>query len=227
MAHLPDVAQKPPIHEALAAVMADVRAVPKADRNQQQGFNFRGIDAVLYAVGPALRTHGVIVAPTAVTYTHGTVEVGKNRTPMGHMLVTVTYRFTGPAGDSFDVQVIGEAMDSGDKAAAKAMSVAYRTALIQALCLPTDEPDPDHDSYERSARAREELPVRAASQVAAKAKTAGDLAAVRALWSSAQAEGLLDVPTGDGEPLRDVLTVEAARLTPETGQDETNPEEGQ
>jgi hypothetical protein len=30
------------------------------------------------------------------------------------------------------------------------MSVAFRTALLQTLSLPTDEPDPDSQSYERS-----------------------------------------------------------------------------
>jgi hypothetical protein len=30
------------------------------------------------------------------------------------------------------------------------MSVAFRTALLQALCLPTDEPDPDEHVYERA-----------------------------------------------------------------------------
>jgi hypothetical protein len=43
-------------------------------------------------------------------------------------------------------------MDSGDKAAPKAMSVAYRIALLQALNLPTDDADPDSQSYERSPR---------------------------------------------------------------------------
>ncbi len=42
-------------------------------------------------------------------------------------------------------------MDSGDKATAKAMSVAYRIALIQALNAPTGDPDPDTQTYERSA----------------------------------------------------------------------------
>jgi hypothetical protein len=41
-------------------------------------------------------------------------------------------------------------MDSGDKAIAKAMSVAFRTALLQTLALPTDEADPDTSSYQRS-----------------------------------------------------------------------------
>jgi hypothetical protein len=31
------------------------------------------------------------------------------------------------------------------------MSVALRTALLQALSLPTDEKDPDEDTYERAA----------------------------------------------------------------------------
>lgn len=45
----------------------------------------------------------------------------------------------------------GEAFDSGDKATAKAHSVAFRTAMLQTLCLPTDEKDPDVDTYERAA----------------------------------------------------------------------------
>lgn len=138
------------IQQALAAVMNDVQAVRKADRNASQGFNFRGIDAVVNAVGPALRTHGVIVMPEVQSYDYDTVEIGKNRTQMGHVRLSVTYRFHGPAGDFLEAHVVGEAMDSGDKATAKAMSVAFRTALLQALALPTDEPDPDASSYERA-----------------------------------------------------------------------------
>jgi hypothetical protein len=41
-------------------------------------------------------------------------------------------------------------MDSGDKAAAKAHSIALRTFLLQVLALPTDEPDPDSFTYEAS-----------------------------------------------------------------------------
>lgn len=138
------------IQTALAAVMGDVREVAKQDRNTAQGFNFRGIDAVVNAVGPALRKHGVIVTPHLDSWTYETVEVGQKRTQQGHARVVVTYRFVGPAGDSIEATVPGEAMDSGDKATAKAMSVAFRTALLQALALPTDERDPDADSYERS-----------------------------------------------------------------------------
>lgn len=138
------------IYQALASVMEDVQAVRKAERNSQQGFMFRGIDAVVNAVGPALRKHGVIVSPNVIDHQYGTVEVGKNRTVQAHVIVKVSYTFYGPEGDSLNATVIGEAMDSGDKAVAKAMSVAFRIALLQALALPTDEPDPDSDTYERS-----------------------------------------------------------------------------
>lgn len=146
------MSENPTIYAALASVMDEVQAVAKKDRNQAQGFNFRGIDAVVNAVGPALRKHKVIVVPQLLDKVYGTVEVGKNRTPMGHVTVTVKYTFYGPAGDSIEAIVVGEAMDSGDKAVAKAMSVAFRIALLQSLALPTDEPDPDSQSYERSPR---------------------------------------------------------------------------
>jgi hypothetical protein len=139
------------VNEALAAVMADVQAVAKTDRNTHQQFSFRGIDAVLNAVGPVLRRHGVVVVPDVVSHTFETVEVGAKRSLMGHVILHVRYVFVGPEGDQLACSVVGEAMDSGDKAVPKAMSVAFRTALLQALALPTDEPDPDASTYERSA----------------------------------------------------------------------------
>lgn len=138
------------IAQALTEVMKEVGAVGKKDRNASQGFNFRGIDAIVNAVSPALQKYGVIVVPSVEDYEYASVEIGKNRTVMGHVKLKVSYTFIGSAGDAIKATVVGEAMDSGDKATAKAMSVAFRTALLQTLALPTDEPDPDSQSYERS-----------------------------------------------------------------------------
>ena len=141
---------KLPIAQALSEIMKAVGGIAKKDRNQAQGFNFRGIDSVVNAVSPALQKFGVVIVPSVEEYDYQTVEIGKNRTPMGHVRVKVTYAFIGANGDSINATVVGEAMDSGDKATAKAMSVAFRTALLQSLSLPTDEVDPDATSYERS-----------------------------------------------------------------------------
>lgn len=138
------------IIELITAVKERVGAVAKSDRNTQHNFNFRGIDAVVNAVSGAFIEYGVVTIPEITDYQYGTIEVGKDRTRMGHVRVTVAYHFHGPAGDEVTAIAPGEAFDVGDKATPKAMSVAYRTALLQTLTLPTDETDPDAHSYERS-----------------------------------------------------------------------------
>jgi transglutaminase-like putative cysteine protease len=130
--------------------MEDVRAVRKGDRNTQQNYQFRGIDAVMNAVGPALRSHGVVVVPMLEEVHYRDVQTSTGKASR-ECTVTVRYRFHGPAGDFIDCVTPGESMDFGDKGAPKAMSVAYRIALLQALCLPTDDQDPDSQSYERAA----------------------------------------------------------------------------
>lgn len=138
------------IMQRMLAVMQDVGAVRKGEKNAAQGFNFRGIDSVVNAVAPALKKNGVLVVPALQSVDYSQVEVGKNRTPMLQCRVIVQYVFAAEDGTTLAATVAAEALDSGDKATAKAMSVAFRTALLQALCLPTDEPDPDHDIYERA-----------------------------------------------------------------------------
>lgn len=143
------------IYSALAAVMADCDHVAKRDRNTHQNFMFRGIDAVVNAVGPILRKHAVIVAPNVEHVTYDTVQTSTGK-PATACRVLVTYSFYASDGSSIDCRVAGEAWDSGDKAAPKAMSVAFRTALLQALALPTDESDPDSQLYERDNERRAE-----------------------------------------------------------------------
>jgi len=113
----------PTVITALSAVMEEVRAVGKGDRNQQQGYQFRGIDSVINAVGPVLRKHGVIVMPIGVEAHYRDVRTSQDK-PSRECTVKVRYRFYGPEGDFIDAEVPGESMDFGDKGAPKAMSVA-------------------------------------------------------------------------------------------------------
>lgn len=138
------------IIQKLNLIMTEVGAVGKDERNQHQGFSFRGIDSVVNAVSPVLRKHGVVVVPNVIENHYQVIEVGAKRTAQSHARLVVAYTFYASDGSNIKAVVASEAMDSGDKATAKAMSVAFRIALLQALSLPTDEPDPDSDSYERS-----------------------------------------------------------------------------
>ena len=66
-----------------------------------------------------------------------------------YSIVTVKYTFYAEDGSSVSAVVIGEGMDSGDKATNKAMSIAFKYACFQVFCIPTEEMvDPDQDSHE-------------------------------------------------------------------------------
>ena len=136
------------VFQAVSDVMNDVREVRKTGRNSSQNFNFRGIDAVMNAVGPKLRAHGVIVTPIHADLTGVEVDAGRKKAKDTSGIVT--YRWFGPDGSHFDSQVYAEGRDYADKGGAKTMSVALRTCILQTLCLPTDDPDPDEDYIESS-----------------------------------------------------------------------------
>ena len=169
------------IYADLAKVMRSVDHVGKGDFNSHQKFSFRGIDGVLNAVGPALREHNVVVYPRLhdVAYEEVKTSGGKASTACR---VVVDYVFASVDGSTVETRVAAESWDTGDKAMPKAMSVAMRTALIQALALPTDEPDPDSFTYTREAADEKN------ERVAAKIEAAGTVDELRALWSQASPE---------------------------------------
>lgn len=145
------MSEKPTVHQAVIAVMQAIGAVSKG--SMQQGFAFRGIDAVLNTVSPAMRDNGLTVHPAKVE--HKRSEKQFSGGSKGELIdVLVDYVFTGPDGSTFTAQVAAEATDSNDKATAKAMSVALRTCLIQTFAIPTEESGPDWAALFESARQR-------------------------------------------------------------------------
>lgn len=139
----------PTLVEKLTQISNDAGFVAKTGKNASQGFNFRGIDAVVNALAVGMRSSRVVVYPTVLDYQYEQIAVGQNKALVGHVRLEVRYTFTDGV-DSISAVVAGEAMDSGDKATAKAMSVAFRTALLQVFFLPTDDKDPDEDSFVRT-----------------------------------------------------------------------------
>jgi len=189
------------IFAALSAVMADVSSVSKDERNTGQGFNFRGIDAVVNAVGPALRKHGVIVVPRVQSCDYSTIEIGEKRKATAHVRVIVEYIFIAQDGSTISCTTAGEAMDAGDKATAKAMSVAFRIALLQALALPTSEPDPDASSYERSSAKSPVMQDRTlAAKIHADIMAAVDQPSLKLIWDALKDNDSLESSWAEGAP---------------------------
>jgi hypothetical protein len=61
---------------------------------------------------------------------------------MPHIRLRLTYRFSHVSGEYIDVQTIGEALDTSDKAANKAMTIGLKYAIRQFFLIETgDDPD--------------------------------------------------------------------------------------
>ena len=136
------------IHAAIIGVMADVGAVGKKNKNKDQGFMYRGIDAVMNALQPAMIKNKLFVVPTVVSEERTERQTAKGGT-LFYTRLRVKYEFIAEDGSSVVAEVIGEAMDSGDKATNKAMSIAYKYACFQVFCIPTEEMhDPDKETHD-------------------------------------------------------------------------------
>ena len=150
--------EPPKIFRAISDTMADIGIVGKTSKNQQQGFMYRGIDAVMNALNPALIKHRIFVVPETLNQKREERQTAKGGLLI-YSVVTVKYTFYAEDGSSVCAVVIGEGMDSGDKATNKAMSVAFKYALFQVFCIPTEELiDPDRESHEVKPKAPKEAP---------------------------------------------------------------------
>lgn len=136
------------IYELIPKVMAEVGAIEKARRNEQQKYFFRGIDDVLAAFQPVLAKHRVFYVPEVLDK-DVTERETKNGTTLIYTTLAVAYTFYAPDGSNIRAVVVGEAMDTGDKSSNKAMSAALKYALLQIFCVPTEaNEDADAQSHE-------------------------------------------------------------------------------
>lgn len=132
----------PQIYAALAKVMGDVGAVGKAKKNQQQGYQFRGIDDVVAHVQDVMASHGVVCVPEVMEREREVMQTKSGGT-MASVRLLVRHTFYAGDGSHVSCVTLGEAMDAGDKASNKAMSAALKYALTETLLIPTYEVDRD------------------------------------------------------------------------------------
>ena len=136
------------IHAAICGVMKDVGAVAKTDENTFDRYKFRGIDAVMNALHPAMVKNHVYVTPTVIDSLRED-RTSRKGDPVVYTVLTVKYTFYTDDGSSVEATVVGEALDRSDKSTNKAMSAAYKYACFQTFCIPTEEfYDADKESIE-------------------------------------------------------------------------------
>lgn len=147
----------PQIYPLIGEAMRRLTAVAKDSVNQTQGFKYRGIDAVMNALYPVMSELGLFFVPEVLEQTREERTTTKfyggqeKKTTLLYSLLKIRYTMYAPDGSNVSAVVIGEGMDSGDKASNKAMAVGLKYAAFQLFMIPTEEmknDDPDRVTHE-------------------------------------------------------------------------------
>ena len=178
------------IYQAIIGVMSDVGVIGKEKKNAQQGFKYRGVDDVMNALQPVMVQHGLFVVPEIIDQKREERQTNRGGNLI-YSVCTVRYTFYAKDGSSVQCVVVGEGMDSGDKATNKAMSIAFKYACFQVFCIPTEEmKDPDAEVHEVTPKSKHtENPKIAAATAKANevkkllVKISGDKTIAQQVWN--------------------------------------------
>ena len=138
------------VYKAIQLVMQDLvkTGIAKSDVNTYDKYKFRGIDAVYNTLSPILARHGLLMLQRVISCNTEQRTTAKGSASY-NTTVQVEYDFVSAEdGSSHTIVTYGEGADRGDKSINKALTAAYKYALFQALCIPTEAHDPDYDSPE-------------------------------------------------------------------------------
>lgn len=134
------------IHQKMLEVMKKIQYLKKDDKVEFKNTSYKGLseEKVTSTVRQAFVELGLVMYPIHQTST----RVGNLTT------IDVTYRLVNAdGGDYVDIVSTGEGADSQDKAAGKAMTYAYKYALLRSFAIASGE---DTDKI-HSAQLDEEL----------------------------------------------------------------------
>lgn len=143
----------PNVVQALAEVIDGLPAIGKDGRASQQqgGYAYRDIEAITSHAAPLFAKHGIVFVPQVLDVQIREITV--NDKPWTDTILTVRYRICGPGGpdDFVEATVVGIGRDNADKGANKALTQAFKYALIQVLCIADEKDDADGVTAEADA----------------------------------------------------------------------------
>ena len=135
------------IYEKVAEVIALVEPIAKEGRNAAQGFAFVKIEQIINFARPLLSERGVLVIPSGIRdlrVEHYETRNGGTGTSVYGLF---DWKWTDGEGEFTSVS-IGEANDTGDKAANKAQTAAWKQTVSKVLQIVADD-DNDAQHIER------------------------------------------------------------------------------
>lgn len=117
--------------------MGELDYIAKGEKTVNGQYRFVSHDAVTAKIHPLLVKHKLLVIPSVQELT----QEG-NRTSVK---LFVTFINAENAQEQFTICFYGYGVDSGDKGPGKAISYAFKYALLKTFCLETGD-DPDNDA---------------------------------------------------------------------------------
>lgn len=128
------------IHQRILGIMSELDYIGKGDKTVNGQYRFVSHDQVTAKIHPLLVKYGVTIIPSVEE-----IIQENNRT-----MVKVLVGFVNAdcPSDHFNVRYCGYGVDSSDKGPGKAISYAYKYALLKTFCLETGD-DPDNDANAR------------------------------------------------------------------------------
>ena len=136
----------PHVYRAINSITSALSKVgiAKLRANLQDQYLFRSIDDVVGHLAPLLAQHRLCILPR-VLRRESVDRPGEDGMALVSVHVLVAYDLVSCRdGSRHTVRASGEAVDPSDKATAKALSAAYKSAMLQTFCIPiggSEEPD--------------------------------------------------------------------------------------
>lgn len=141
----------PHVYRAINAITAELAPVgiAKLHRNERDNYVYRSIDDVLNKLAPLLAKHKLCVLPRVVERI-ALDRIGEADQLLVSAVLKVAFDLVSTSdGSTHTVETYGEALDPSDKATAKAMSSAYKHAMLQTFCVPVAQIDDAEGSRHR------------------------------------------------------------------------------
>lgn len=159
------------IFKQINALQSELSAIGIAkDKDAGSGnfaYKFRGIDDVYNTLSPLLAKHEIVIIPR---FSERIVtEKQKGNSILFYVSIKGEFDFiSSKDGSKYTAVTFGEAMDGGDKATNKAMSIAYKYACFQVFAIPTlGDNDPDATIHQNVQNVQNVQPAQVISQAQA------------------------------------------------------------
>ena len=123
------------IYQKLAAIQQEVKPIAKTQENTGQHYKYRGIEEIAAQLHELFARHEILCVPYVESVEFEGVTT-KSGAKMMHCMAQVAFHFSATDGSTVIARTIGEGMDTGDKAANKAMTAAQKYVLTQTFTIP-------------------------------------------------------------------------------------------